>query len=1171
MCRTRWHWRRPTVLLHLPLFLVSLWFGDMEDRAAASPAPLEIHLFGRFAVRVRGHVLPETAIKGRKARALLKLIALQRQARIPREQVMDELWPQLDASAAASQLYKALHHIRKAVSTESDEADEWIEITDDLIRLVPPGGVVVDVHRFEETARSGLRDRRIQDMEQAVSIYAGDLLPMDRYAEWASVPREHYRQLYLDVLTTLAAQYEQRGELSKAAQMARLALEKDPALESAHRALMRIFARQGQSTRAFRQYDTCREILQNELGMGPSPETKEVLEAVQEQQLAKDPAPSPVRSRTPEPLPPLVNRARECTQIDHLLDRLAAGDGGTLIISGEVGLGKTRLVREVARRSRQRNMRVFSAGAAEGKSAVSYAPFVELFEVILRDETELQDLLPAELGQLVPSFSGDGAPIPHADQFAAQGYLFAQVQRFFARLVADGPTVLVLEDLHAADEGSRELFGYLTRHASDLPLVLSATTREEDVVPVPAGSPSGSENTVVFLELDPLTSEEHASLIQQHSGPSDVSSDAAERIFQLSEGNPLFALELLQYEKSEEGEVPSEDELGVGDEVFASRFEGVPSSLSYVVEDHITDLSSMARHVLYVAAVIGRQVEFDLLASVWQQVASADQEALFEPLEEVTRAGLLAERGLDYAFRHALVREVIYASISEARRRDLHERVAQQLVAGASGSDEEPVEEIAHHFVRAGDVRQGVRYLVRAAERAEAAYAHEDALERYGEALSVLEDQEDTQSRRLRQDVLERLGDEYRASGRVEQSYDAYEEAVALAEDVPLSTPNLVELHRKIAVVAIFRTDLERSEQHLDEAFDLVGEDERAQVRLLITKALHLWHLNELEKAYEFGREALTLAETVDAPAEMSQAREILAMTCLPLGRWEEGVEYERQRQIPGWSPEIVVATDAHLCLWEYHMTGDQPFQKARSFVQSVAEQATEIGDLRCLAICHYALGTMHLWRGEHEEAVHELEESLELHERIGSPAGKAYVLARQGVLHTMQGAMDIGWQAVQDGIRHAERAAVRDHCLQRLYGVGIWNRLEASDLQGARDLVEKSRELLEDMGACAACALDLYPWLAYFYLDAGDISEARACRDAVSTLAEQTGNPIGEAAGAMIESNLLVAEEKEDQANQRRREAFDLVTEAIREATQSPVAHYLDRMVDQQADLRKV
>jgi tetratricopeptide (TPR) repeat protein len=324
-----------------------------------------------------------------------------------------------------------------------------------------------------------------------------------------------------------------------------------------------------------------------------------------------------------------------------------------------------------------------------------------------------------------------------------------------------------------------------------------------------------------------------------------------------------------------------------------------------------------------------------------------------------------------------------------------------------------------------------------------------------------------------------------------------------------------------------------------------------------------------LEEAYEVAQKALRHANKVEANTEASQACEILAMTCLPLGRWEEGLKYEMERQVYGWSPEIVVATDAHLCLWEYHVSGDQPLQRARSFMEHVAEQATQVGDLRCLAVCHYALGTMHLWRGQRREAVDELASSLELHEKVGSPAGMAYSLARKGVLHTLMGAVDLGWQAIRNGLEYARQAAVRDHCLQRLYGVGIWNRLEAGDLEQAGEIVCWSEELLTETGACGACALELYPWMAYYYLQTGQIDAARECWDAVSQLAGQTGNPIGKAIASIIESSLCIREEKRERAEDCIQKSFQILEEAVPETAHSPVAHYLERMVEQQAELR--
>lgn len=1143
----------------------------MDTQDPLSSSRLEIHLLGRFAVFVDGTPLQNSDIKGRKARTLLKLISHQRNHQMVRDHVNEILWPDLDAKAASSQLYKAIHHIRKAFSEYTDDADDWIDITDELIRIDPPGGLVTDVQRFEQAARDGLRDQNISDLEKAVSIYAGDFLPMDRYAEWGSLPREHYRQLYLDTLTKLATQYEQQGNLSDAAEMLRLALEKEPALEAAHRNLMEIFARQGQVTRALRQYDLCRNALGSELGMDPSSETVATLDDIREGRLSKMEEQDSHHATIPSPASPIIGRVKECQTIDTLLSQLSNGVGKTLIISGEVGIGKTQLVRDLIRRTRQREHTFFLGQTDEGTGMMAYGPFIELFDDIIHKYPELETLLPAELGQLIPGYSGNGNPAPHADKLAAKGYLFAQVQRFFSNLAENGPAAIILEDLHAADQGSRELLSYLIRHCQDLPILFVATFRKE--VGEPAAeiiSDIKDERSVTVLDLSPLSFEEHTNLLYHHAEAANITSETTEQIYRLSEGNPLFAIELLQYFMNEE----SDDETS-SNYYSDSEKEGpisytgkIPDSLRNLVEQKLEVLSAPAHHLLYIAAVIGKQIPYELLASVWSGVDDTGEKSFFDALEEVIQVRLIEEHGLYYSFSHALVRETIYTLISEARRRVLHNLVAQKLIELSGSRDKEPVEQIAYHFIRSGEHLRGARYLKRAGERAESAYAHEDALRQFRKIGKVLAKIEDEEALTLKAEILERIGNVYRACGQIEKCYDAYEKAIALAEEGALPKVNLMELHRKMAVAAIFRTDIDQSEKSLKKAFELVGDDLRSEARLNITKALHLWHLNQLEDAYDIAQEALKLAKEVDATDEASQACEILAMTCLPLGRWEEGLEYEMERQVYGWSPEIVVATDAHLCLWEYHVSGDQPLQQARSFIEQVAEKSTQMGDMRCVAVCHYALGTMHLWRGQRRRAVEELTSSFQLHEEVGSPAGMAYSLARKSVLHTLMGATDLGWKAVQEGLTFARQATVRDHCLQRLYGVGLWNRIEARDTEQARQMVEKSEELLEESGACAACALELYPWLTYYYLHTGQFDRARKCGEEVTQLVEQTGNPIGKSIAAIIESSLCVTEENQEKAEECIERSYQILQETVPKTDYSPVAHYLDRMVEQQKEL---
>jgi DNA-binding SARP family transcriptional activator len=132
----------------------------MNSPKVLSSSRLKITLLGGFAVYIDGQILPNSAIKGRKARSLLKLMAHQRQYQMVRDHAVEILWPELESDAANAQLYKALYHIRKAFVRYCKEADNWIGITDDLIRLIPPGGLVTDMELFTKSARKGLKEKK---------------------------------------------------------------------------------------------------------------------------------------------------------------------------------------------------------------------------------------------------------------------------------------------------------------------------------------------------------------------------------------------------------------------------------------------------------------------------------------------------------------------------------------------------------------------------------------------------------------------------------------------------------------------------------------------------------------------------------------------------------------------------------------------------------------------------------------------------------------------------------------------------------------------------------------------------------------------------------------------------------------------------------------------------
>jgi DNA-binding SARP family transcriptional activator len=1126
-----------------------------------SKKSVEISLLGRFQVRVSGTRLGSDDIAGRKAPALLKLLALSRDHQLVRDQVMELLWPDLDSTSAAGQMYKAIHQLRKAFGAgeQQSDAEEWIATRKNLVLLAPPGGLITDVDAFERTARDALASRDIKELERATALYAGDLLPMDLYDTWTQAPRDRLRQLYIDVLLALAQGYQARGELAAAAEIHRTALEKDATLEVAHRGLMTIFARQGQRDRALKQYGVCLDALAEELGVAPSQETRALYDEIDRQPPETAVAVDRTRLQAPIRMAPLVNREAECRVIDDCLDGLVAKRGSVLLIEGPAGIGKTRLTRELIARAQQRGFHALVGSAYEMEGTIAYGPFLDILQAALRDSPVAQERIPAEIASVLSGQLQDAQPVPNSDPRAAQTYLFAGVAEFLRQRASLAPLIVVLENGHVADQGSLELFHFLARRLQDVPLLLVATRRKEAGAigdPLDRLVRSVRETaTLNVLALGPLSAVDHHELLEQQNGKRSLSREQSDEIFRLSEGNPMYALELHEFRTQP---------ASPGTHRSRSA-ETIPPSLRSSVAERLDKLSSSARELLTIAAVAGEGVSYPLLKALWSGGDGGKESAdagLLDVLDELIAAQLLYERGIHYHFRHALYRNSIYESVSEARRRVLHAQVAQTLVELGEREAELPVEQIALHHQRAGDARQAAHFLTLAGQRAAAMYAHEDALRRYREALALLEPAKDAMVRRICGDLYSLVGDTSRAGGYLSQSLGAYERAMSLIEDLPVNEAAVTELHRKIALAAIFATDMQKAGQHLAEAWRHVGNDPRKHAQLHNLRALYLWHFNRLEEAAEYAHRALDLAEAAQATVEAAQACEILAMAYLPLGRWQEGLRYEKQRLQQGrWSPDLVVATDAHLCLWEYHVHDDRMLDQATMFMQEVAAEADRLGDLRCVAICQYALGTIHLWQGDTANALKQLDESLALHDKVGSPAGMAYALARRAALHTLANALELGWQSVQNGIEHAQRASIRDHCLQRLYGVGIWNRLQAADTAQVADLVAKSEALLEANGPCTACSLDLYPWLALHYLDRGDIERAARCAERLEQLAAKTGNPVGEACAAIVRSGVERARGNAGRHREARQQALQLMEGSVLKGSTSPMTYLFDRL----------
>lgn len=727
------------------------------DEPLDPPAPLlRLHLLDGFRVtRDGGPPLPEKWTRP-SSRALVKLLAVTPDHRLHREQVMETCWPGIDAQAAIGSLRVALHAARRALEPElAPRAASSYLVADGPMLALDPATVWIDADRAEEagmaalTLSGGPTEGDDEALARALALLTGDLLPEDRYEPWTEARRDQVAELRDRLRLRLATVRLAAGEPRDAVALAEQVLAGSPADEAAHQIVIEAALRQGLRRQAVAQYHRCRRAMDVELGVRPGP----AIERLHREALTEAPArvptapglPAPVLAATVAPL-----RGREA-----VLGRLAASARPPVVLlTGEAGVGKTRLAAEAAARAA-------ASGAAVlwgvGREPEGGAPYGMLAEALDRwfagcDAAERADVGAEypELAALLPSLGqvpADGERTPEEERDG----LFRAGALVLGALAAERPVLVVLDDLQAGDTGTFRLLGHLARHAADrgTDLGFLATYRAEEL---PDGDPRRKviaslvrQGLCVTEWLDGLDEEACVALVRDAVPPADRNDDALRRTWRLSRGNPLFALELAR-----------------GPGGGSTGDSQAPDGVGQAVGLRLDRLDLDTRRIVEAIAVVGGEVALTELLDVARHgleppvaggaVADAVERAIAASLIEERQVVVSGHGEAGLAFRHPVVRLTCYERLSGVRRRQLHAAVAEAVLRRRPDA----VDTLALHFARADDPRAG-EYLRRAAERAAALYAN-DAADRYYRDLVNRLDVDAARARLAHGQVLYRMG-----------------------------------------------------------------------------------------------------------------------------------------------------------------------------------------------------------------------------------------------------------------------------------------------------------------------------------------------------------------------------------------------------------------------------
>ncbi len=828
---------------------------------------------------------------------LLAYLVLNRGRPVSRDELIGAIWPEDPPIDPAAALRTQLSRLRSALGPEALAGRDTVEL-----RL--PDSTWIDIEAAERAIRVADSALKASDWRDAwahahIALnIAGRPFLAGFEAPWVEEVRHELEELELRAREVIARAGIGLGgsELAGAERSARALIRAAPFRESGYLNLMRALVASGNTAEALRTYDDLRKLLARELGSAPGTE----IQALHRKLLSGDSRGRAEAETQPEasprvtlgeatdalPLPswlsprrsvPFVNRVEEMAFLSGLWKETRGGTRHIVLVGGDPGVGKTRLVTEFAQHAHGAGATVLY-GRADEEATLTYQPFIEALRhwTINTAAADLErDLGPnaSVLASLVPEIAVRLPGSTPIDGEVARDRLFDAVTGTLAAIAGRDPTLLVIDDLQWADPGSLLMLRHIARSAHDGGLMVLATYRETEPSPALAETLAdlGRERLFERLRLSGLSQAEVVELVASLRG-GDREPELAKTIRGETGGNP-FLIEALVNQigpvDGEPGQVPKSREA-----VYAR---GIPELVRESVAHRIGELGPGVEALLEIASVIGREFEAELIVDVGDRPS----EEVTNALEAAVAAGLLTDvpGTLDhYAFSHALFRQTVYAGIPKRRRATLHGKVADALER-RHGSDPRHVAELARHFAGAGPpaAPKALEYCVRAGAGALGGLAFEEAVTHYGAALSAL-NAIDNADEGLRCELLIALGEAEWRAGDVSASRETFGRATRIAG----ATGNPEALGR--AVLGFGGFGWQRYGVHDAEAINLLrsvlakkGLPDALRIRLLARLAAALQFAGRAEEADVKSAEALDLARDAGD-------REALAAALI--GRW---------------------------------------------------------------------------------------------------------------------------------------------------------------------------------------------------------------------------------------------------------------------------------------------
>ena len=734
-----------------------------------------------------------------------------------------------------------------------------------------------------------------------------------------------------------------------------------------------------------------------------------------------------------------TGRHDEFERLKELLHKAECGEGQTVFVTGEAGVGKSKLVEELETYARTMKMRPVNTRCVFREGAFAYRPFVEIIRDILMmkgattaDEIAacLRDKSPAVIPHIpiLQAFlsvaSGESALLQSKDQ------IWEAVLRFVEAVARERTLLLFIDDLQWADEETLRLLQYLSRNTSGAPVMLLGTYRPEDLDGGKAGhlhpllvieGEMIQERCLSVVRLERLKETDITQMICSLFPNAEFSKTFFDTVYRESEGNPLFVMEMLKLLKLEGVIHKDAGAFRLRSDVASLS---MPSRIQDIVARRVTRLDRHEREVLEIGAVEGEVFHSDTII----RCLEAGRLPILRTLQSLERDyHIIHAQEKTYRFDHAKIRETLYDTLAPELRSEYHRMIGEYLAA-TYADDAQLAPNIALHFMEAGEEEKSVPFLITAARRAQTLFANSQAIyfyEQAGRIARSLERSRQGNVGEVNAGILEGLGEVCALIGNHDQALESFRALLLESGITPIRRADILQ---KIGQVLLGKGDLETTLEVLMEARGLLDSADLSSIQDQDVNSI-------------LGKTLITRARVFKSRGEYDEAARLIEQGLLLLG--EQGHVRER--------------ADALNDLGNILEDRSENERAQEMFRRSLALRE-QISDKKGIAITYNNLANIFCAQGDYPNAAAMFSKSLELMKEIGFRAGIAGTCNNLGTIYQDQGRSREALEMYKKGLRVREEIGDRPGIAMSYGNMGFVS-LDLGDFTGAKEYLREERQ----------------------------------------------------------------------------------------------------------------